>query len=168
MISPDLAKENMRLMEENSFLKKELETKELQLDVMRSQIKRRNQQLEEQRTKFHEELLQLKGAAFDKETNPALANIMEDIDISFFTSQAPSLHESTDSAREIEERLMQQHLAKLKKLKEEFGRERKRLLKERQIICEMKDSEIKRLQDILEEYREREGALRARTSKLHI
>jgi hypothetical protein len=134
----------------------EFKEKELQMDILRDQVNRRNDLLDEQRKSFHNELLNLKMQLY-QQTSSSVINVGTTTtqthlvfnsappppqDINFTSADQSDIQNAMRvSQKEFEEK-MEKHM---KEMKDSFVREKRSLMLERKHALEMKDNEIAEL-----------------------
>jgi hypothetical protein len=134
----------------------EFKEKELQMDILRDQVSRRNDLLDEQRKAFHNELLNLKMQLYQQSTSNTI-NVANNTTTSQYITGAPTTQVEKpympvtdrseiqnavrDSQREFEEK-MEKHM---KEMKDSFVREKRTMMLERKHALEAKDNDISEL-----------------------
>lgn len=116
------------LQEELEAQEMHMREKEIMMDILREQVARRDELLDEQRTSFHRELLTLKMALLERNSNRTE---------SFYFGSGTQLELNTQlkhNQKSMEERL-EKHVAEMKK---SFLREKRDLMYEKKLILEEK------------------------------
>eukprot|EP00817_Percolomonadidae_sp_ATCC50343_P004134 CAMPEP_0117429612 /NCGR_PEP_ID=MMETSP0758-20121206/9144_1 /TAXON_ID=63605 /ORGANISM="Percolomonas cosmopolitus, Strain AE-1 (ATCC 50343)" /LENGTH=228 /DNA_ID=CAMNT_0005216791 /DNA_START=531 /DNA_END=1213 /DNA_ORIENTATION=- len=126
---------DMKTEKEQEMIR-EAKEKELQMDILRDQLERRNKALDHQRDSFHKELTQVKMLLYDKERGKKVPN--ETIPMGNFSTQYLG-QQSKPSQQEEEINKM------VKDMEESFAREKNALLKNHESEMQGKDLEINTL-----------------------
>lgn len=126
--------------------------KETQMDILSDQVKRRNQMLDEQRGRFHKEVMRYKTKIYELQHRLEQSGVgnegrrhsfgNNELDLSPTNPTAMDsieVVEAVDSAtRDIRESMLEN----IRKLKADHAREKKELLHQKKIAVEERDSEI--------------------------
>ena len=143
-------------------LEVQAQEKETQMDIVSDQVKRRNLMLDEQRARFHKEVIRYKTKIYELQerlqsgdTGPSATSrtrgptnesfgpmSMEPIDMTMNTTSASDNHELVEAVDAATREIKEQMLDNIRKLKADQVREKKELLQQKKLAIDERDNEI--------------------------
>jgi cell division septum initiation protein DivIVA len=164
----ELKQEHSMLQQRCAMLQEEIKSSENVMDLLRAQIKRRNEALEEQRHRFHEEFVKVRDLVFGDAnlTELGLEQLLDTINDPKYALDKKSTAAEPSKQMTLEDELAALGIEmprnetdkvwadKLRKFKQEWGTERRMLLQEKKMLGEAKDTKIRRLMQEIEELRQ--------------
>jgi hypothetical protein len=145
---------NQDLLERVAQLQQQAHEKETQMDILSDQVKRRNQMLDEQRARFHKEVMRYKTRIYELQLNLEAVGARDKQRRDSFSADALDMgaptgggstsdnYEVTEAVDSAKRELREEMLENIRKLKAEQAREKKELLQQKKLAIDERDNEI--------------------------
>eukprot|EP01012_Entosiphon_sulcatum_P045052 TRINITY_DN59988_c0_g1_i1.p1 TRINITY_DN59988_c0_g1~~TRINITY_DN59988_c0_g1_i1.p1 ORF type:complete len:452 (-),score=106.27 TRINITY_DN59988_c0_g1_i1:47-1402(-) len=145
----DSAEQTKELLSRIEQLNQQAREKEIQMDILSDQVKRRNQMLDEQQSRFHREVMRYKTTIYElkhklnqQDPGPRRQSFTLDMDLGPAQGQVQDSIEVMEAVDSATRELREQMLETIRKLKQDHAKEKKELAHQKKLAVDERDNEI--------------------------